>query len=59
MVLSYIDVRAVVKDVLKEAANEAEIATLRARVAELEAQIAGAVEMTDAVEQAAQAGLPT
>lgn len=56
--MTYIEVREIVKAVLKEVADDAEIVRLRARVAELEGQIAGAVEATDAVEQGARAGLP-
>jgi len=59
MGLSYSDVRAIVKDALKEQASDAELIALRARVAELEGQIAGAVVATDAIEQQAAAGLPS
>jgi len=48
-----------VKDALKEQASDAELIALRARVAELEGQIAGAVVATDAIEQQAAAGLPS
>ena len=37
---------------------EQDVVALRARVAELEGQIAGAVDATDAVEAGARAGLP-
>jgi cell division protein FtsB len=56
--MTYTEVREVIKDVLKAAADEAELVKLRARVAELEGQIAGAVDSTDAVEAGARAGLP-
>ena len=59
MGLSYSDVRAIVEDVLREVEAETEIVVLRARVAELETQIAGAVDATGAVEQVARAGLPS
>ena len=56
--MNYIEVREIIKDVLKAKADEAELVMLRARVAELEGQIAGAVDSTDSVEAGARAGLP-
>ena len=58
MGLTYSDVRAIVMEVLEAQADQAEISALRARVAELEGQIAGAVVATDAIERQAAAGLP-
>jgi len=58
MGLSYSDVCAIVRDILEVQADQAEIVALRARVAELEGQIAGAVVATDAIERQAAAGLP-
>lgn len=65
MGLSYLDVKAIVADTLKGAANDEELLALRAANAELKAEnqqlkddIAGAVDKTDDVEQGARAGLP-
>lgn len=59
MGLSYADVKAIIADVLQSQATEAEIVALRAENEKLKADIAGAVDQTDVIEQGARAGLPT
>jgi cell division protein FtsB len=59
MKLSYSDMRRFDDKLDRiETAVTSELAALRARIAELEGQIAAAVDATDAVEKGARDGLP-